>query len=89
MAIFKSRIDWHDLRIAPDDIPEEGEDVLVTVELLDGTRKTRANVYLKELENDTYCWCEKVWSSSSHMYEEAMVWYEVTAWAYYPEPCLK
>ena len=47
MAIFKSRIDWHDLRIAPDDIPEDGEDVLVTVELLDGTRKTRAKVYLK------------------------------------------
>ena len=30
MAIYKSRIEWHDLRIAPDDIPEEGEDVLVT-----------------------------------------------------------
>lgn len=86
MAIYKSRIEWHDLRIAPDDIPEEGEDVLVTKENYEGTRKVVANVYLKILENDTYAWCTLTRDVQTGQMEETMVWDEVIAWAYYPKP---
>lgn len=89
MTIITTRVEWHDIRIDPEDYPEEGEEVLVAVELLDGTRKTRANVYLKELSNGRYCWCERVYDKHTKQFEEAMVWYEVIAWAYYPEPYMK
>ena len=88
MAIIKSTVEWHDLRIAPDDMPDAEEEVLVTIETLDGDLKTRANVYFKELDNNTFCWCEKVYNRESKCFEEAMVWYEVVAWAYYPSPYL-
>ena len=87
MAIFKETIEWHDLRIAPDDIPEEDEDVLVTVENYEGARRVVANVYLKNLENDTYAWYTKAQIVPGRGFlEEVMVWEEVVAWAYYPAP---
>ncbi len=92
MAVYKSYIEWHDLRIAPDDIPEEGEEVLVTKENYEGTRRVVANVYLKWLQNGAYCWCTMApdddYSSEDRIeiVEETMVWDEVIAWAYYPKP---
>lgn len=79
-------IEWHDTRLAPDDIPDFGEEVLVTIETFDGGRRTLANVYLKEMDNDRWCWCQKVCDQTRHITEEVMVWYEVVAWAYYPDP---
>jgi hypothetical protein len=86
MATYRSRIDWHDLRIAPDDIPEEGENVLVTKENFEGDRKVVANIYLKWMKNDTYCWCTLTRDSQTGRMEETMVWEEIIAWAYYPDP---
>lgn len=88
MVNLATKVEWHDLRIAPDDIPDEGENVLVTVELLDGTRRTQADVYLK-LDDDTYSWYTRTYIRDRHIFEEAAVWYEVVAWAYYPEPYCK
>jgi hypothetical protein len=79
------RIEWHDLRIAPYDLPDEEENVLVTVENLEDGRRVLADVYLKELNNGDYCWCTK----DPETKEEIMVWYEVVAWTYYPKPYCK
>ena len=86
MVNLTSKIEWHDLRIAPDDIPEDGENVLVTVELLDGARRTQADVYLKMNDDDTYIWYTRTYIRDRKTFEEAAVWYEVIAWAYYPDP---
>lgn len=87
MAIYKSTIEWHDLRIAPDDFPEEGEDVLVTIENYEGSRRVLAGVYSKKLEDERYIWCmkDRVVIGRSYV-EEIAVWEEVVAWAYYPAP---
>ena len=81
-----TKVEWHDLRIAPDDIPEPGEELLVTVERFDGSRKVEANVYLKELTNGRTCWCYKAFDKVTECFEKTsvMIWYEVVAWAYYP-----
>ena len=86
MAIYRTRVEWHDLRIAPDDLPEEGEEVLVTTENIEGARRVQANVYLKTGKDDRYFWCTLVRDLKSGRMEEAAVWYEVIAWAYYPDP---
>ena len=86
MATYRSRIDWHDLRISPDDIPEEDEEVLVTKENFEGTRKVVAGVYVRELSNGTYSWYTYIRDPETSRMEEAMVWDEVVAWAYYPDP---
>ena len=86
MAIYKKAIEWHDLRIAPDDIPEEDEEVLVTKENWEGDRKVVAGVFLKMLENGTYSWWSLVMDRCTGRMEKAMLWEEVVAWAYYPDP---
>ena len=86
MPLYPAKVQWHDLRIDPEDIPDDGEDVLVTKECLDGTRRVVANVYLKTLENDDYCWCTLVRNNTTGQMEETMVWEEIVAWAYYPAP---
>lgn len=89
MVNLTSKIEWHDLRIAPDDIPEDGENVLVTVELLDGARRTQADVYLKTNDDGRYFWYTRTYIREQKIFEEAAVWYEVVAWAYYPDPYCK
>lgn len=89
MAIVWSQIEWHDIRISPEDMPDEEEDVLVTVENLDGSRRTRANVFWKEAPNGDVIWYEHVWSQETHRYEDAILWYPVIAWAYYPDPYIR
>lgn len=86
MATYRSRIDWHDLRIAPDDIPEEDEEVLITKENYEGARKVVAGARVRELTNGTYAWYIYIRDYETHKMEEAMIWDEVVAWAYYPDP---
>lgn len=86
MPLYSTKVQWHDLRIDPEDIPEDQEEVLVTKESFDGARRVAANVYLKTLENGDYCWCTLVKDNTTGRMEETMVWEEVVAWAYYPSP---
>lgn len=80
MALLRAYTEWHNIQIAPNDIPEEDEPVLVTTENFEGTRRVLGNVFLKQLENDTYCWCTYVRN------DETMLWEKVIAWTYYPNP---
>lgn len=89
MAINWGRIDWHDIQIAEDDLPEPGEEVLVTVAGIDGNLRTKADIYLKELDNGEACWCQKVYIRERKCFDEAIVWEPVIAWAYYPAPYVK
>lgn len=57
----------------------------MTVELLDGTRKVQADVFLKETRDDRYCWCTTFFDRERRTVEEIALWYEVIAWAYYPD----
>lgn len=84
--VYRTIIGWHDVRIDPDDIPEEGENVLVTIENHEGTRRVVANVYLKNLRNDQYAWVTLTRDIQTGRMEETMVWEKVLAWAYYPNP---
>ena len=54
--VYRDIIEWHDVRQDPDDVPEEGENVLVTIENYEGARRVVANVYLKNLSNEQYAW---------------------------------
>lgn len=87
MAIFRSDpIIWHDLRIAPDDLPDEEDKVLVTIENYEGDRRVAANVYLRPMEDDEYAWCTLSINAKTGRMDEIMVWEEVVAWAEYPAP---
>ena len=82
---------WHDLRIDPDDLPDDLEEVLATIENFSGTRRVLSGVYLKPRFNDAgeledYCWCIRAPNERTRIVEETMLWYPVIAWAYYPDP---
>ena len=83
MVNLTSRIEWHDIRIDPDDLPEEDEEVLVTIENQEGDRRVLSGAYPVLMENDRICWCTKDGT------ENVALWYEVIAWAYYPDPYLR
>lgn len=84
--VIHTKVGWHDLRWDPEDLPEEGESILVTQETVDGVRRVASNVYLKNLDDDSYCWCTRIWDPYTHQTEETMLWETVVAWAYYPPP---
>lgn len=85
--VYRTIIGWHDLRIDPDDTPDEDENVLVTIENHEGTRRVVANVYFKKLWNGQYAWTTLTRDIQTGKMEETMVWEKVLAWAYYPNPC--
>lgn len=93
MAYLTTDIEWHDVRIDPEDLPAEEEPILVTIELLDGRRVTWLDVYLryasgpKELDDleNTYFWVTRGINEFNKI-EETQVWYPVVAWAYPPAP---
>lgn len=85
MAYLTTDIQWHDLRVDPDDLPENEEQILVTVELLDGRRVTWLDVYLKDVGDGTYFWVTKAMNEFDKI-EETQLWYPVVAWAYPPPP---
>ena len=83
--LLKTKSEWHDLRVDPDDLPGEEEPILVTVELLSGNRVTWLDVYLKYGTDDQYYWVTKAVNEYGKI-EETVVWYPVIAWAYPPAP---
>jgi len=85
MALYTGKIEWHDLRIAPDDLPGTEEPILVTIETLGGERRTWVDVYLKETYDDRAMFVTRCPDEYGRI-EETAVWYPVIAWAYPPDP---
>ena len=86
MALLTTPIEWHDLRIDPDDLPGAEEPILVTIEdVIKEDRYVWLDVYLKETEDDTVIFCTKAVNEYGQI-EETMVWNKVVAWAYPPPP---
>ena len=79
-------IEWHDLRIAPYDLPEDHEQVLTTTENYEGTRRIRTDIFLKSTDDYHYFWCAYEINPITGLYEEDVSWEEVVAWAYLPTP---
>lgn len=87
--LFPGKIEWHDLEIAPEDLPGAGEPIIATVEMTDGERRVWLDTYLKELDNDKVIFCTTC-KTDYGTTEECAMWYPVIAWAYPPEPlCLR
>ena len=85
MAYLTTKMEWHDVRVDPEDLPGEEEPIVVTVELLNGERVTWLDVYLKYNANGVYFWVTKALNEYGKL-EETQVWYPVVAWAYPPPP---
>lgn len=77
--------EWHVLSIDPDDLPAEGEPILITIENVNGERRVWIDAYLKRLDTDDFCFCTTCVNEFGQP-EETMVWYKVLAWAYPPDP---
>ena len=82
----KPCIEWHDLILAPHDLPEENEEILVTTENFDGERRVRSDVRYKELTNGNPSWWMYVIDTKSFRLEKTFLWERVIAWAYLPDP---
>ena len=82
------RIFWHDLRLAPYDLPEENEEILTTVETISGERKTHMDIFLRYLDKNqyNYGWVIRLFDPESHQNTECIFWEEVIAWADKPDP---
>lgn len=78
-------IEWHDLILAPYDLPEVNEQILVTVETISEERKVCTDIYLGKTPNDNHFWWRYVISPEGVL-EKTSVWEEIIAWAYLPNP---
>ena len=85
--LHTTTIEWHDLRIDPDDLPGNGEPVIVTLEGLD----------VMQYEKDRMVWLDVTlqedesgdghqWITRDAQNLPCPVYYPVIAWAYPPEP---
>ncbi len=81
-------IQWHDLRMAPYDLPEPYEKVLTTSESISENRRINTEVYFHYTDPDEYDygWFMKVFNPKTGSMEEVNFWEEVVAWAYLPDP---
>lgn len=88
MALYRTELEWHDLKIDPDDLPDEEDPILVTVEMPhDGTRSVWIDAFLKNYnDSDRYLFCVHHYEPLTGKMEYVPVWYKVVAWAYPPEP---
>ena len=84
MALLTTDVQWHDLRIDPDDLPGEGESILVTVETF-MDREVWLDVFTKEESAGELNFYTKV-RNEYGIIEDQAVWYPVVAWAYPPPP---
>lgn len=89
MSVGTVTMEWHILQHDPDDLPEELEPVIVTVESVSGERKTFADILMKRDEHDNpVFFYEGVnldkWQQLQP--EEIMLWEPVIAWMYLPDP---
>jgi len=85
IVLLKTDVEWHDLRMDAEDLPGEGEPVIVTIESISGERLVWHDVYFKYNDFREPCWCTAALNEYGWP-EETVVWYPVIAWAYYPEP---
>ncbi len=87
MGLYTGEIEWHDLRIDPDDLPGEEEPIITTLECANGEdRKVWLDAYLKYDDNGDPIFCTKTPSVHTNFLEESAIWYPVIAWAYPPSP---
>ena len=80
--LLTTDVEWHDLEVDGEDLPSANEDVIVTIETLDGERRCWNNVFYDE---DAECWCTFA-QNEYGQFEKTMVWYKVVGWAYLPNP---
>lgn len=84
MALYTTETEWHDLRLDPDDLPDDGEPILITVETF-LNRQTWIDAHMKYADGGKpIFYCNAV--NEDGFPEESVVWYPVIAWAYPPEP---
>lgn len=84
MSLYTTETEWHDLRLDPDDLPSEGEPIIVTVETF-MDRATWIDVFMKEETIGEPKFYTKVMNEYGKIEDQA-VWYPVVAWAYPPPP---
>lgn len=77
-------IEWHDLRVHPDDLPGEGEPIIVTVETFTD-RLTWLDVFMKEESAGEPHFYTRTINEYGQL-EDTAVWYPIVAWAYPPPP---
>lgn len=82
--LLKTDVEWHDLRIDPEDLPGEDEPIIVTVETF-LNRQTWLDVFMKEETVGEPIFYTKVMGEYGKIEDQA-VWYPVVAWAYPPAP---
>ena len=85
----KSSIIWHDLRLAPYDLPEENQQIITTIETVNGDRIVHTDIFIKYLDDSqyNYSWIIK-YINSQGIVEDTIFWEEVIAWAELPIPYL-
>ena len=83
--LLTTEVEWHDLRVDPDDLPSEGEPILVTVETFTG-RATWMDVEYSEESLGKPIFYTRVINPETNIVEKQAVWYPVIAWAYAPDP---
>ena len=85
----KSSIVWHDLRLAPYDLPEENQQIITTIETVNGDRIVHTDIFIKYLDDSqyNYSWIIK-YVNSQGIVEDTIFWEEVIAWAELPIPYL-
>lgn len=85
MALYATDVNWHSLQIDPEDLPEEGEPIIVTVESFLG-RNVWLDAFIKNDEFGNPAFYTKVVGNDGIAVEDQEIWYKVVAWAYPPEP---
>lgn len=86
MALYATDVEWHSLQIDPDDLPEEDDPVIVTVESILGSRQVWLDAFIKEDELGNPAFFTKIHGEDGHSIEDQKIWYKVVAWAYPPAP---
>ena len=84
MGMYTVETEWHDLRKDPDDLPAEGEPIIVTVETF-FNRETWLDVfYIEESVGEPKFYTKVI--NEFNQPENQAVWLPVIAWAYPPSP---
>ena len=85
MALYATDVEWHSLHIDPDDLPEEDEPIIVTVETF-MQRQVWLDAFVKNDEFGNPEFFTKVVGDNGISIEDQPVWFKVVAWAYPPAP---
>ena len=85
--MVRERIEWHDLRIAPYDLPDPNEPILTTTESVSEIRTVRTDIHFEYVDDDEYnfIWYRQALNPTTGEIEDTIFWEEVVAWAYYPK----